>query len=342
MKSATSKKITLLFSMALIFILTAGVAVIQAQAASNGIYTATATPHYKHPVTGKIEDSGGEGSSVLGQSMTESALFRQALVEVDSQGNTFVTVRLQLMDNIQNPAFGVSTGGNSGFQAVSASLMQEDYTNNTADYRMKVPGENAIIRCNMYVTAMGRDVIFYITISNLSAGSGDFITSITVDTPQPQETPASNTPSPNPSQETPAVTANLPQTPAMADSPAENPGSSAGQSTEVSENNETVDNTETVTGADEQETLSDEETATAGGEKKKSEDLSAKGIEEFDKDGNAVKGKSETKNAEGKKGSLAVTWIVIAVIVLLIGGGTAWYFLIYRRKHQESDYNEDD
>ena len=66
-------------------------------AASNGIYTATATSHYKHPITGVIEDSGGEGSYVLGQSMTDSALNRAALVEVDPQGNTFVTVRLNLM-----------------------------------------------------------------------------------------------------------------------------------------------------------------------------------------------------------------------------------------------------
>lgn len=340
MKISTSKKITLLFSMALMFILTAGISVIQVQAASNGIYTATATPHYKHPVTGKIEDSGGEGSSVLGQSMTESALFGQALVEVDSQGNTFVTVRLQLMDNIQNPAFQVSTGGNSAFQPVSAALMQEDYTNNTADYRMKVPSENAIIRCNMYVTAMGRDVIFYITISNLNAGSGDFITSITVNTAQQQETPASNTLSPNPSQETPSVSVNTSQTPVSTDSPAETPGSSAVQSTEVSENNETgetMDNTESTAGTDEPETLSEEETTTDDGE-----NLSAKGIEEFDKDGNAVKGKSAAKNTDGKKGSSAVVWIAVVVIVLLAGGGAAWYFLIYRRKHQESDYNEDD
>ena len=142
-------------------------------AASNGIYTPTALSHYRHPTTGVIEDSGGEGSAVLGQSMTDSALNKSALVEVDANGNTWVTIRLNLMDNIQSPKFQVD--GSS----VSATLMQEDYSNNTADYRMKVNSENSIIRCNMYVVPMGREVIFYITVGNLKSGSGDFITSIT-------------------------------------------------------------------------------------------------------------------------------------------------------------------
>lgn len=149
----------------------------QVLGATNGIYIATAHPHYKHPVTGNIEDSGGENSSVLGQSMTESALYKQALVEVDASGNTYVTIRLQLMDNIQDPQFKTASGSGN-FKSVSATLMQEDYTNNTSDFRMKVPDENGIIRCNMFVTAMGREVIFYITVSDLKNGNGDFVTSI--------------------------------------------------------------------------------------------------------------------------------------------------------------------
>ena len=163
-----------LCSMVVMLALVAGITAIPAYAASNGIYTATATPHYRNPLTGKIEDSGGEDSDVLGQSMTESATDTKALVEVDSNGNTYITVRLKLMDNIQNPTFKVD--GSS----VSASLMQEDYTANTADYRMKVASENSVIRCSMYVVPMGRDVIFFITVSNLNSGSGDFVTSISV------------------------------------------------------------------------------------------------------------------------------------------------------------------
>lgn len=157
--------------------LMAGITAVQALALSNGIYIATATPHYKYPVTGVIEDSVGEGSAVLGQSMTESALYNKALVEVDNKGNTYITVRLKLMDNIENPEFEVDG------KSVSASLMQEDYTENTADYRMKVPSEKSIIKCSMYVVPMGRQVKFFITVSDLISGSGDFITSVTVDKP---------------------------------------------------------------------------------------------------------------------------------------------------------------
>ena len=194
-----------LCSMVVVLALMAGISTIPALAASNGIYTATATSHYKHPVTGIIEDSGGEGSYVLGQSMTESALNKAALVEVDPQGNTFVTVRLNLMDNIQNPQFQVDGSRNGNFSAVSATVMQEDFTENTTDFRMRVPDENAVIRCNMYVIPMGREVIFYITVGNLQSGSGDFIASVKVEQPAPEpepepeqsttSTPAAQTPS---------------------------------------------------------------------------------------------------------------------------------------------------
>ena len=149
MTNTATKLKRALCSMVVMLALMAGISAIPAYAASPGIYTATATSHYRHPTTGVIEDSGGEGSYVLGQSMTDSALNKAALVEVDSSGTTWVTIRLNLMDNIQSPQFQVD--GSS----VSATLMQEDYTNKTADYRMRVNSENSIIRCNMYVIPMG-------------------------------------------------------------------------------------------------------------------------------------------------------------------------------------------
>lgn len=51
-----------LCSMVVMLALVAGITAIPAYAASHGIYTATATPHYRNPLTGKIEDSGGEDS----------------------------------------------------------------------------------------------------------------------------------------------------------------------------------------------------------------------------------------------------------------------------------------
>ena len=170
-------------------------------AAANGIYLTTTSPSYTHPVTGVVEDPGN--NQVLGQSMVESAVNSKALIEVDPNGNTFATVRLKLMDNIQNPSFSVQPDANSGFSSVSATVMQEDLNNNTSDFRFAIPSENAIVRATFYVVAMGRNVIFYISFSGLQQGSGDFVTSVTVSSPQTDpgqaqqpEAPASSAASP--------------------------------------------------------------------------------------------------------------------------------------------------
>lgn len=183
MKHIASKMILALCGITAMLVLATGIAFIPANALDNGIYLAVATPHYQHPTTGMIEDSGGEKSKVLGQSMTESALHNEALVEVDPAGNTYITVRLNLMDNIEHPAFSVDTARNGSFTDVSSSVMQEDFTANTTDFRMQVANENVILRCAMYVVPMGRDVVFYITVSDLKQGSGDFVTSVKVNAP---------------------------------------------------------------------------------------------------------------------------------------------------------------
>lgn len=204
MKSTALNFLKTLCCIGAILAILAGVAPMTAMAASHGIYLATATPHYRHPQTGIIEDSGGESSAVLGQSMTDSATYTKALVEVDSSGNTYATVRLKLMDNIQDPKFQVDAAGNGSFTPVSSTVMYEDFTENTTDFRMKIPNENAVIRCNMYVVPMGREVIFYITLSGLQQGSGDFVTTIKVDQAQSSVTngAGSQTPTQTESQNT--------------------------------------------------------------------------------------------------------------------------------------------
>ena len=278
-------------------------------AASNGIYTATATSHYKHPITGVIEDSGGEGSYVLGQSMTDSALNRAALVEVDPQGNTFVTVRLNLMDNIQNPQFQVDGSRNGNFSAVSATVMQEDFTNNTTDFRMQVPSENAILRCNMYVIPMGRDVIFYITVGNLQPGSGDFVTSVKVEEPA-QEL--------DPEPEQPATT--TPQTPSTQTPSAEEP--SAQPTEETPSSTEEPVTEEPVTEDPDSETSSDDE---------EEEESSALGLAEFDESGNAVSNTSTEAEQNSSTGNPVVWWVIGGIVVVALAGGCVWYFCFFRK-----------
>lgn len=306
MTNTASKLKRAICSMVVMLALVAGITSIPVLAASNGIYTATATSHYKHPTTGKIEDSGGEGSYVLGQSMTDSALNKAALVEVDPQGNTFVTVRLNLMDNIQNPQFQVDGSRNGNFSSVSATVMQEDFTNNTTDFRMQVPSENAIIRCNMYVIPMGREVIFYITVGGLSAGSGDFVTSITVEEPEPEpEQPAVTTPQ----TQTPSSQAPSEQTPSSSQAPS----SAAPSSSEASSS---------------EDPSSDASSADSSSEDSSSEAL---GLEEFDASGNKVSNTSTEAEQNSSTGNPVIWWVIGGIIVVAIAGGCVWYFCFFRK-----------
>ena len=289
--------------MAVMLAFVAGIPSIPVLAASNGIYTATAASHYKHPTTGKIEDSGGEGSYVLGQSMTDSALNKAALVEVDPDGNTYVTVRLNLMDNIQDPQFQVDGSRNGNFSSVSATVMQEDFTENTTDFRMQVPSENAIIRCNMYVIPMGRDVIFYITVGNLQSGSGDFVTSVKVEEPAQE---------PDPEPEQPTTSTPAAQTPTTGTPDSQTPSSEAPASQAPSSTPET-----SYTAA--RSTSSTEDEDTVGG------------LAEFDAAGNEVSNASTEAEQDSSTGNPVIWWVIGGIVIVAIVGGCVWYFCFFRK-----------
>lgn len=309
-----------LCSMVVMLALVAGITAIPAYAASNGIYTATATPHYRNPLTGKIEDSGGEDSEVLGQSMTESATYTKALVEVDSNGNTYITVRLKLMDNIQNPTFKVD--GSS----VSASLMQEDYSANTADYRMKVASENSVIRCSMYVVPMGRDVIFFITVSNLNSGSGDFVTSISVNNNKSNNS-SNNANSSNNSYSN----NNSGNNNNSSYEPAESSNNSSSSKSSDKKNNknsdkkkskETTAPTTVKPSTAAQTTVATEPTTDSAQE--------VNGLQEFDEQGSEVTAPATVD--EVQNGSYAVWYVIGIVAVVLVAGFCVWYFVFFRKK----------
>ena len=337
MSKSIAKFFTKLCCAVVVLALMAGITAVQALALSNGIYIATASPHYKHPVTGVIEDSGGEGSAVLGQSMTESALYNKALVEVDNKGTTYITVRLKLMDNIENPEFEVDG------KSVSASLMQEDYTENTADYRMKVPSEKSIIKCSMYVVPMGRQVKFFITVSDLTSGSGDFITSVTVDKPaattKKAETgttkkPVSTTKKPD---MTKAPAAASPETPAPAtEAPkTDAPVTSSLETTAVT----TVSDTTSKAPQSEPESVLEssitESTSTSVSSDVSSPDTTSKvlGIQEFDENGSSITETSVSQSA-GTSGSNAGI-IVLVIVIIAAAAGIAFavrYFVFFKKK----------
>lgn len=300
-------------------------------AAENGIYLANANPSYRNPSTGSIEDSGGEGSAVLGQSMTESATYGKALIEADPAGNTYATIRMQLMDNIENPQFQVD--GSS----VPATLMQEDYSSNTADYRFRINSENSVVRVNMYVTAMGRDIIYYITFSGLSEGSGDFITSVTVEEKDGSTGPDSA------------------QGGSEESSPGESSSGERGERTQAENTAPGTDSLSGETGASagtdgSQETagtqnagLAESETAEGmteagqtisadadNGQAKTVESTQTKnaGIQEYDAAGKQVNAEAQ----ENKKGSNTGIFAGMGVVIVIVVAGAAWYMLVYRKK----------
>lgn len=309
-----------LCSMVVMLALVAGITAIPAYAASNGIYTATATPHYRNPLTGKIEDSGGEDSEVLGQSMTESATDTKALVEVDSNGNTYVTVRLKLMDNIQNPTFKVD--GSS----VSASLMQEDYSANTADYRMKVASENSVIRCSMYVVPMGRDVIFFITVSNLNSGSGDFVTSISVNNNKSNNSSnnanSSNNSYSNNNSGNNNNSSYEPVESSNNSSSSKSPDKKNNKNSDKKKSKETTAPTTVKPSTAVPTTIATEPTTDSAQE--------VNGLQEFDEQGSEVTAPATVD--EVQNGSYAVWYVLGGVAVVLVAGFCVWYFGFFRKK----------
>lgn len=141
-----------------------------AYAVEPGIYEAYMTAHYAHPETGEVEDSGGKKSMAIGQGMCEGATSRDALIEKAANGQMYATVRYVLMDAVEGAEFRVNG------TAVSSEVTQKK--GQEWDFRIPIPDENCVVRGNMYVQPMGRDVVFYMTFSDLKEGHGDFVTKI--------------------------------------------------------------------------------------------------------------------------------------------------------------------
>lgn len=264
----------------------------------SGAYIADNKSHYRHPKTGVIEDSGGENSYALGQSMTESAVYGKALVEVDGDGSIFVTVRLQMQDNCKDASFivdGVS---------VNADLIKEDNIKHTADWRIKVPSNDSVIRASMYVIPMGRSVIWYMTISNFKEGSGDF--EVSIKTPEKKKAPNDELP----------VEHNI-----ASQNPAEE---QHGNYSETSKENNN-DSEEQNSAMPEMSSSEHKNIKESNSEKAEAETI--KGIEEFNQSGVKVADKTKGKKKISKK---AV--ITVILFIVIVGTGTGITVAVLKKK----------
>lgn len=151
----------------------AGTGAVPVLAASGNVYTCVIHPCYAHPVTGVIEDSGGEASYATGQGMVDGAIYTTGILELTDSGEYYLTIRMSLMDYTSNHSFWVQNVGDSGWSspAIGVTGNGTDDNGTTADICMQVPSENCVVRGSMYVEPMGRDVIFYLYPSDYTAGN---------------------------------------------------------------------------------------------------------------------------------------------------------------------------
>lgn len=153
-------------------------------AAETGTYLVTVSPSYTDPETGNVEDPGD--NAAIGQGMTERMCGSTGLLEVDVNGDTYLTLRYYLSQFIRDVSFEERSGGS--YRTLSwqrmkikdpvdgASDVSDKY--GYTDYRVKVGGIGSVLRGKAYIDAMGRDVVYFITFSNPVPGSGDFIVSL--------------------------------------------------------------------------------------------------------------------------------------------------------------------
>ena len=144
-----------------------------ARAASGTVYTCSVTPSYSNPVTGEIEDAGGEAGYATGQGMVQSVVYSTGILEVTDSGEYYLTVRLGMMDYASGHSFWVQNVGDSGWSApaVGQTGSGSDGNGTTADICIQVPSENCVVRASMYVEPMGRNVIFYFYPGDYQSGN---------------------------------------------------------------------------------------------------------------------------------------------------------------------------
>lgn len=140
---------------------------------------ANVSAHYAHPIFQTVEDRGND--SAIGQGMTESVLDPQALIET-SGGQFFGTFRLHLKEQIGGYRLSVQNQGEKAFYAVSYTKMQdkEDFV----DLRIPLPSKESIVRFDLDVKAMGRNVIFYGALLDRLEGNTDFVVSVSEESEQ--------------------------------------------------------------------------------------------------------------------------------------------------------------
>lgn len=159
----------------LVAFVTACLLCLPAYAATSAVYTGTTNPTYENPITGTIEDSAGTSNVSLGETMVTNVTHANALVEQDTEGNVYFTLRFYQADSLSDVQFETDGGGDGNFVATEGTVMQTDAAEETVDYRFQVSSTDSVVRINMYVDPMGRAVTYFVSVSDLVEGNNDSV-----------------------------------------------------------------------------------------------------------------------------------------------------------------------
>lgn len=156
-------------------LLAAFLLLLPAHALEDGAYTVGRTTSYVNPDTGETVDGGT--NIALGDSMCASIVEETALVE-QSNGKTYVTLGLGLMSNISEVRIQLmDADGNFRDAELTQTGSCERDGDTCNHYRFEMTGNDKYISPIIYVTPMGRDVQFFVTLDLDSAqpGTGNFV-----------------------------------------------------------------------------------------------------------------------------------------------------------------------
>lgn len=131
--------------------------------------TAETHSYYAHPVTGIIEDSGNNPE--LGSGMCRNVLHEYALFEeIDSE--IYTSIRYNLAEHISDVGFFYQLKESEEFIPIDYEIVKS--TEDTTDFRFKLPTKDVLIRSSFFVKPMGRNIVFYFDFSDFVSGNTDF------------------------------------------------------------------------------------------------------------------------------------------------------------------------
>lgn len=174
------KKTSLFLNLMLMLVMLLSVNGLKVNAESGKIYECIINPTYKHPVTGIIEDAGGENSSEIGSGMASGTIYNYGILEKTDSGKNYLTFKLSLIDFTSNHKFQIQKVNDTKWEDVNFEIVGNgsDANGATADISIMVDSQDTIVRCSMKVDPMGRDVIFYFYPSEFKLGNSTDINAV--------------------------------------------------------------------------------------------------------------------------------------------------------------------